>query len=107
MVAEPDLPHPDPVDDRVRQEVEHRQKVHEIELGVEHPVGEEVDVHVGRDEGEYHVGQPEEDEVAREHEGGHERLVARLGLVAVVKVAGSIPAYWGCGSAVGDHYSVE
>lgn len=61
-----DLPHANPVDDWVREEVEHRQEVYDVELDAEDGLRQVVDVEVEGEEVEDHVGKPEDDQSARQ-----------------------------------------
>lgn len=60
------LPHANPVDDWVCEEVEHRQEINNVELGTQDGLRNVVDVDMGRKEVEDHVGKPEDDESARQ-----------------------------------------
>lgn len=65
-VGFPDLSHANPVYDWVREEVEHGQKIDNVELSAKDGLRNVVDVDMGRKEVEDHVGKPEDDQSARQ-----------------------------------------
>ena len=82
VVRLPDLAHAYPVDDGIREEVEHGQEVDAVHLDVEGHVRDGVDVNVSSDKRVGHERQPEYDQGAHEQESGDEGLVAVFRLVA-------------------------
>ena len=61
-VAASDLTDAQPIDGRIGEEVQHGQKINEIELDVQHGIWHGVDGDLRSEKVKYHVGQPEDEE---------------------------------------------
>lgn len=77
-VRPPYLPHSDPVDDWIRQEVQHRKEIDYVEFDAKHFVRNAVEVNVSGQEVKDHVRQPEDNEGPGQQQGSHERFVVIL-----------------------------